>query len=131
MAKRVGGTGGEAPVYTIEEAAEYLGMNQTTLNLYYTQGEDARLKPDMRMPDGTRLFWRSTLDKFKEKYVHGSQGLTIREIAQLYNVNPRTVRWWLTEKYATKVVGEKRGTMAFHPDDIEYIAAQAGWRKAA
>lgn len=78
----------EIQLYTTQEAAEYLGIPQRTLQYHiYTS---LHIEPDFN--NGRALLFRKeTLDEFKEKY-RSEEGLSMKEAAEYLGLSFHGIR---------------------------------------
>ena len=104
-----------------KEAAKVLGVSFPQFNRY-------KIEPDVRMPNGTRLFADATINDFYEEYIRPDKdGMTITEISKRYKVSRDNAYWWIVRKYkvpAIRTVGRK---LYFRKKDIHEIAKELGW----
>lgn len=113
----------EKDLFNMREAAEYLGLHEQTLRYHVKKG---RVAHDFEMGK-MLIFRRDTLDKFKAWHLEG-EGITIREIAEVYEIGYHTVHYHERKGRLTQK-GLRDGAAVYDPDEAYELAVMQGWVK--
>lgn len=111
-------------IFTFPEAVAYLDLHAQTLEHHQRQGN---LIPDRQLAGGDRIYFRATLDRFKED--HQSDGLTFQDMAAMYNINRRSAWYAFSVKRNVEPIGKRGrgGSNAYSRNMVAIVAEAEGW----
>ena len=114
------------PLLTLEEAAQRLGVSTLTVEHHvrsgkipvaYYLGEDRR-----------RLIKGSALTKYRKAYMNTTD-LTLREIADMYDMTRDAVHFHFCRKRNVQISGKRVQMNTYTLENVEMVARVEGWTK--
>lgn len=108
--------------FTSSEVCEKLGIHKQTLEKYQ---RERKLLPDFQFPDGERVYYADTLEKFEMMY--RSNMLTIGKIAKIFGISETTVSHHFRRKRQI-TPDAKNGRFSTYSDGkVMMVARSEGW----